>query len=826
MIKTMIKPVFKRFIGLFISMAFVSMLSIGLLCAFASMITTITKTYGDFINRYENVDTQVTFELPYGKDSLTESLLGEGSLVEKMDQRYAIDMYLEKNNGRKITSRLFSYDEANDQIFSRRIVSKASQETPEGYYPVSTAGKFAVNNNFKLGSTFKIGMLGIYINCYVNELVETPEAIYPRTNDYIWSDNQDFGYLYVDINVLCDALADLGQQIVDKCTPDNPKYDPDFLKDYQELIAEVGVLIPDLRQFSKDNVPTLTNQLLIKGKNGVSESKLIEFVNTKLEEGYYNVKSSTKGSQLPYRLYMENAIKQLKIAAIFLPIFFYTVTMIVIGLFMNQIIKTMTSEIGVLISIGVDKKHILFLYMMFSLLMAVVAALLGIGVGYGLNYLLTDVMRTTYSMSFIPWRLDPLIVVVGVVGLLIFAEIATFLSCLTIFKITPKDALIANESKRKQLPKWLNKMIDKSPMNIKLATNSIAQNPRRFFVSAFSIFASYVMILLSCFFFVSKNEMIDQTVNRRLNYDCQVYMPGKDDQITEKLRSYTDVVEEAEDCYYTYVSATSNAVSKGVYVECLAIELNAGKMIKIPDSTGTGSVKVKEQGIILPTVTADQLKVKKGGKIFVGGQELVVSDVSYQYFHPIAYLYKAELSRVTETYVTSILVNVYNENAFLDKLSQENVQCLTVFTNSLKKDLTGIFDAINIFIIILVAFSLGMAFVILSIMSQNALLESKRQLSVFRAIGFTITNVSNIWTFTSIAQLILGSIIAIPAGVGFSILLFTLASSTTQIYPFIFDWRVVVFGFAFVFLVVLSCHIISMFNIKKWNLADNLRCRE
>lgn len=28
------------------------------------------------------------------------------------------------------------------------------------------------------------------------------------------------------------------------------------------------------------------------------------------------------------------------------------------------------------------------------------------------------------------------------------------------------------------------------------------------------------------------------------------------------------------------------------------------------------------------------------------------------------------------------------------------------------------------------------------------------------------------------------------------------------------------------FLVILACHLISMFTIKRWNLADNLRCRE
>lgn len=808
-------------------MAFVSLLSIGLLTSFASMISTLKTTYNSFLAHHGDVDLQVSFSTPHVQSIFEPLLTYDDTKVDKIDQRFALDMYLEKNNGRKITARLFSFDEEHDQIFARRIKSKTEKTTEEGYFNVSVASKFATNNNFKLGSTFKVGMLGIYINCFVNEIVETPEGIYPRSNDYIWSDNHDFGYIYVDINELADALGVLGNKITDKCNPESPNYDPDFLKEYQALINEIGGMFPDLREITKDLVPTLTNQLLIKAKPGVSQKKLSKYIEAFFDENIIAAKSITLGKNLPYQVYMDNALSQLKVATTFLPIFFYAITMIVIGLFMNQIIKTMTSEIGVLISIGVDKKHIMLLYMMFSLVMGLIAGGIGIGVGYGLNALLTANIRVTYSMSFIPVALNPLITVLGVFALIIFAELATFISCLTIFKITPKDALIANESKRKPLPKWLQKMIDKSPMNIKLATNSIAQNPKRFFVSTFSIFASYVLILLSCFFFVSKNEMVNQTVNKRLNYDCQIYLPGTDEELAPKLRTYTETVKKVDDCFYTYVSTTSSLVKNNIYVECLGLENINDNMVNIPDSSGKGSIKIKETGIILPTTAAKELRVSKGDTIKVGENEIVVTDVSYQYFHPVAYLSKAELSRITNTYVTSLLVDVRgSDTAFLDTLASLNDQCLTVFTKSLKQDLLSIFNSINIFLVILIVFSLGMAFVILSIMSQNALLESKRQLSVFRAIGFTIGNVSNIWTFTSFLQLLGGSILAIPAGVGVSLLLFSLASSSTQIYPFIFDWKVVVFGFAFVFLVVLACHLISMFNIKKWNLADNLRCRE
>ena len=112
------------------------------------------------------------------------------------------------------------------------------------------------------------------------------------------------------------------------------------------------------------------------------------------------------------------------------------------------------------------------------------------------------------------------------------------------------------------------------------------------------------------------------------------------------------------------------------------------------------------------------------------------------------------------------------------------------------------------------------------IMNQNALMEQKKQLSVMRAVGFTINDISNFWGIQSVIQLLLAIIFAIPIGSLVSIILFKLCSNSAQYYPFIFDIRVVLIALGFVLIVVLSCHLISMHTIRKWNIADNTRTRE
>ena len=817
MIKIMLKPFFKRFLGLFISMAFVSMLSIALLCTFGSTIANLRSTYSAYLEEYGDVDEQISTNFTSRAKLL--SFVDEIEEVEAADARITMDAYMKKDDGRTIVTRIFSFHASENKVFKRYVLDSVPKS--KEYVNISIIRKFAANNNIKLGQTIEIGYFNMFIPFYVNEIVETSEGIYPRANDYIWSDNQDFGYLYVNEVDLNHALLNLGDLIKEKL-----ENDPEFKEQYEEIVAITGITFPDLRDIDENFVSMFANQILAKNVsgNGSEEimNKITDFLTNKKE---VTIKSKTIGENLPYRMYMQNAVKQLTVAAIFLPLFFYSVTMVVISLFMNQIIKTMTSQIGVMMSVGIDKREIVGLFLIFGLLMAIVAGILGAIVGYGLNVLLANIMISVYSIPTIKRSLYGAVVFCAIVALLVFAELATFLSCKAIFKITPKDAVISNESKRKKLPKHLNRAIEKAPMNVKLGINSIAQNKKRFFISAFAMFASMVLILLSCFFYVAKEEMIDQSVERRLSFDCQVYLTAKaEDSMIEDLKKQPSI-KELEDCYYTYLQA--GTAENPVYLECLAISPDAGHLVNIPSSNGYGELKVQEDGIILTKTDAKKLGVGKGDSITINNKQLVVTDISYQYFHPITYMSKTQMDKLeAQNVVSSFLVNVNDKTAFLNYLSDNNNQCLTVFTRSLSKDLHGIFNAINVFIYIMVGFSLGMSFLILLIMSENALMEQERSLSVMRAIGFTIMDISNFWTIQSVLQLILATVLAIPAGMGVSMILFTLCSSPSQIYPFIPDWRVMLLAFGFVFLVVLACHIISMLSIKKWNLADNTRSRE
>lgn len=819
-------------------MSFVSMLAIGLLVCFGSTIINLDAKYTQYLNEYGQVDEQISTNL-YQREEL-KKLKTNVQGIKNLDVRFSLDTYLKKSEApgeKTLTARIFSYNEKENEVFKRYVLQHVEpnyEKDENDFYKYVNAGitrKFSNNNQIKVGDTLVIGYSNVYIKLFINEIVETTEGIYPRANEYIWSDNQGFGYLYVDENEMGKGITNLSNKILAKIEEQQTEEEKGRVREvFEGIIALLG--LPDFLDPNIDPnyVSKFGNQVLIKNEKGFYQDAVMADCRAFLEDNSFKVSAALTGEQLPYRVYMKNAQRQLNIAAVFLPVFFYSVTMIIIGLFMNQIIKNMTSDIGIMMSIGVSHWDIISLFILFVSIVGVVSGVLGVAIGYGLNAFMTSIMMNAYSIPILTFSIHPWVSVLAIIALIVFAEIATLLSCLAIFKITPKDAVIANEAKRKNNPAWVNKIIDKSPMNIKLGLNSLFQNPKRFFVSTFSIFASFVLIMLCCNFFVSKETMIGQSINSRLNYDCQVYMREESSQeLIDEVKGLPSV-DKFEDCYYTLLKMENG--SKSTYVEALAINENSTSgLIVIPNENGKGSLKVPSTGIILPSTYAETLHAKVGSRLRVGSIYVTVEAISFQYFHPICYLSKTQMQAFKEgsesvKYVSSFLVDVNDSAAFETYFTENSIQCLTIFTNNLGKDLKGIFDTINVMIFVMIGFAFGIGFIILLIMSQNSLMEQKRSVSVLRLIGFTIKDISNYWSLQSVLHIIFSMIFAIPAGIGASMLLFHLASGPSQVYPFIFSWPVLGIALGFIVLTVLICHSITMLSVRNWNLANNTRSRE
>ena len=820
MFKKLFFPLLKRFLGLFISMVVVNMLALGLLMAFTNSLINLNDTYNHYLEECNTPNLVVETGFEDYSDDIDNISNIKG--VKDAEKRITIDCYLKRSDNRQLTSRIYTY--SDEQKLDKYVVKKALDLSEDIHY-VSVEARFAENNNFKLGDTISLGAFGFYFDFTIKEIVQSPETIYVRVKDYIWSDNTDFGVVYLNIEHSFYLLSELAKKVNEKIN----QYEE--FKEEVERIIGIDLQIPDIREFTNDEevrhfMSKFGNQVLIKKEGNIDSDSVKVNVDSYLETKSITIKDSRTLESTTSYVYIHSAMRQIRVAAIFLPIFFYSITLFVMILFINQMVKSMTSDIGILMSIGVRGKEITRLFSFFIFLMSAVSSVFGIGIAAILRHLLNASFMRIYQIPYVLGGFNIWLLLLGIVLLIIIGQLAVLASSKAIYRITPKDAMISNESKRKRLPKWLESFIEKAPVAIKLGINSVAQNLRRFLVSTFSIFAALTMTMITIMFVDAKNALIDQATNKRLGFDCQVYLSEVvSDDFINQTKSQTFVTKMSSG-YFTYLEISNG--KKSLTLQTLALEKEETKeLIYIPDYTGKGKTYISEVGIILDKSSADQLGVKKGEVVTINGHEVIVSDISYQYFNLIEYMSDTYFETLgIEQKTSTFIINTSDETALLNYLADRGGNSLTVFSSSLKEDLTGRLSSVNTFIYIMVGFSIMMGLVILVIMTQNALMEQKRQLSIFRAVGFRVIDVSNVWMTQSVLQLLISNLFAVPFGLLFSKILYASASSATQVYPFIVNPISLLICFGFILFVIGFAHFFAMFNISRWNLADNTRSRE
>lgn len=816
MIRLLLRSYIKRFFSIFLALIFISGLSAGLFNSFLSAKEHLVNDPNRFFTEYGYIDEQVSLKLDE-REEFNDLYNLEG--VSSIDMRLSFDVHLKKSDGRTINSRLVTYNNGKDEIMKRYIESESPRK--EGEFNVAVSNKFAKNNGFKVGDNIELTISKLSQSFYINAIVDTVEGVYPSFNQYVWTDDYDFGYIYFlesDLNAFIKSYAPKLAVMI--------AMDSSFKAIYDSLMASTNLSPINLLNIGDDFASRITNEIIVKNLPGYSEETMEERINEYFKGKGIEPKSVIKGDDTSSRRYMKSVDRQLGVAFIFLPVFFYIIVMVLTALFIGQIIRQTTRNIGIMLSNGVSRKQIIAVLLSFSLLIAFIAILISIPIGLGVSQLVAYSMVKTYCVPTIGASLSLPIIMLSGLSLVVLVVLATLLASISIFKIAPKDACINNEQNRKSLPLHLEKRIQKLPFSLQNSTNSMLQNKRRFFISAFSICASLTMVLMCGFFFISKTELIDQGCNKRMNYDCQVYLNGNDDEGLINDIKNEDCVSKYLDCYYSYVEAkATNGQSE--FLECLAFSPNENKgMVNIPDISGNAYISLLEEGIIIPKSHAKELCVNQGDSIYINNKEVKVIGISYQYYHPIAYLSKTQFLSLSANYVSSLLLNTNDEVRLSQFLSLKTNQSLLVFTSSLNKNLHRIFDTLDVFLLIMVVFSLSITLVILFVMNKSALIEQIYQLSLYRALGFRICVISKLFAFQHLVQLVIATIVAIPLSILSSNILFSLASSIRQTYPLIVSFPLILIALLFIILVIAVCHIFAMNKVKRIDIASNLRSSE
>ena len=128
--------------------------------------------------------------------------------------------------------------------------------------------------------------------------------------------------------------------------------------------------------------------------------------------------------------------------------------------------------------------------------------------------------------------------------------------------------------------------------------------------------------------------------------------------------------------------------------------------------------------------------------------------------------------------------------------------------------------------IVFIVFSIGLGVLIVSLMMQTSLIEQKRDLCIMRSVGFSMSQISGIWSFVTIIQFIVSMAVSIPLSfLATKIFLGFTNNKVAMVLSYANFWHALM-TLALVAFFLLFAHFFCMSIVKRWNIAENTKSRE
>ena len=163
---------------------------------------------------------------------------------------------------------------------------------------------------------------------------------------------------------------------------------------------------------------------------------------------------------------------------------------------------------------------------------------------------------------------------------------------------------------------------------------------------------------------------------------------------------------------------------------------------------------------------ANELGLKTNDTINISGIDFKIVDISFQSIGRINYISLEDSYKLKSTF-DSIVLNIDSNyrRQLINKVSLDNNYIYTLFNDELRDYNKKIFDSYTIPSIIIIIFTLIIGFIIIININLYNLLNQKRNLAIFRSLGFQYSEISRNWFLQSFLQWIISLIIGIPCGI-------------------------------------------------------------
>ena len=444
-----------------------------------------------------------------------------------------------------------------------------------------------------------------------------------------------------------------------------------------------------------------------------------------------------------------------------LPVLFLAIAVLTMITTMHRIAAKEKTQIGTLKALGYKNKRILAHYSSYAFAIGIVGAALGIGVGYGIAYIIMNPsgMMGTY-MDLPYWKLHmPLFCVAVMIAVLFALTLIGFLSVKSMLRGTAADALRPYAPKKmKNLAIEKTKAWKKFSFGTRWNLRDVMRHKSRTLMSLIGIIGCTVLMAGALGMNDTMNAFLTDYYDKAMNYSSRIYVSSASEET---------VAEIAE----KYAADASASVSVEIGDKGVSLDIYDIKHDKVRFLDKKGAlVPLRNDGAYICRRIADEYKLKAGDTFTISpyGTDkeytLKVNGVIYSSSESVAITNAyAEACGVTG-YKTDSLYTSAVKNVLLDDDLTKNFEIQD--KQSIVESFETFTSLLNLSVTVLIAAAIVLGVVVLYNLGVMSYTERYREMATLKVVGFKDKKIAGLLIGQNMWVTVIGVILGLPLAAG------------------------------------------------------------
>ena len=508
------------------------------------------------------------------------------------------------------------------------------------------------------------------------------------------------------------------------------------------------------------------------------EQEILDRVETRLEP--FGVASTTPLSRQASHWFLSNEIRGLWVTVMILPTLFLSVAALILNVLMRRLAEQQRTVVGTLKALGYGNRELAVHYLKFGVLVGFIGGLLGVAGGYLLADQMTDVYKQFYEFpNLTNWMYPGVILSAVLIGVL-FASVGTLRGVRAILRLSPAEAMRPKPPRRggRILLERGHRLWNRLDFRWQMVLRSLFRNRMRSAVGILSAAVGAGLILMTLHLRDAMRELIEYQYDKILLSDFDLSL--KDEHNYSALLEARSLpgVDFAEPvlnvtCTFYHGHRRKRGAVTGILPTA---------RLTVPRDTSGEARRVPPVGIIVTGKLADILDLHPGDTVRlvpVAGQRKPVNvpvvGIIDSYLGLAAYADFGYLNGLIdeEESVNELQLLVDSQPEQVRRFYRAvkrlpAVQSVNAIREQKEMMMGTLVDKMLVSIFVVIGFAGLMFFGSILNASLISLAERRREIAMFRVLGYRSREVGAIFLRESFCLNGLGTLLGLALGYWFS----------------------------------------------------------